>query len=293
MTDTPDHRPDDQPYHPDLSASPPGDPDTDPFAAQPAPGPADAPPPRVLPPEPPWFAGADPGPPRGSPEAPSWVPMNTDPSQNWSETLEQIAVRGSRRRSRGGNRRRIALIAGAVVVVAGIATGVTVFALSSGSGSTVSGAGGSGSGSGATVPAQNNAAPADGPQIPFCTTGTDGAVTTIDERADPTSPTGAVATFLAAAITDKSPVAARAAISDTAPVPTVIELQRWISALPQGTDAWCARVTLTDSAARVLVDVRVRTPAAVADVARGDAFYVSSDGSDRWRIDAIVAGDSP
>ena len=69
----------------------------------------------------------------------------------------------------------------------------------------------SGSGSGSTVAAQDNAAPADGPQIPFCTTGTDGAVTTIDERADPTSPLGAVATFLAAAITDKSPVAARAA----------------------------------------------------------------------------------
>ncbi|MGJ0118711.1 hypothetical protein ACQ7HM_05850 [Williamsia sp. MIQD14] len=291
MTDGPDHRPDDQPHHPDPSARPPVDPDTDPFARQPGPGPADAPPPRVTPPEPPWFTAADPGPPRGSPEAPPWVPMSTDPSSNWSETLEQIAVRG-RRRSRGGNRRRVALIAGAVVVVAGIAAGAIVFATSSGSsgsGTTVSGAG---SGANATVPAQDGAAPADGPQIPFCTTGTDGAVTTIDQRADPTSPTGAVATFLAAAITDRSPVAARAAIADTAPVPTVIELQRWISALPQGTDAWCARVTLTDSAARVLVDVRVRTPVAVADVARGDAFYVSSDGADRWTIDAIVSDDA-
>ncbi len=219
------------------------------------------------------------------------MPMNTDPSSNWSATLEEIAVRGSRRRrARGGNRRRVALIAGAVVVVAGIVAGAVVLATSSGSsgsGSTVSGS----SGAGSTGDAQDNAAPADGPQIPFCTTGTDGAVTTIDERADPTSPTGAVATFLAAAITDRSPVAARAAIADTAPVPTVIELQRWIAALPQGTDAWCARVTLTDSAARVLVDVRVRTPAVVADVARGDAFYVSADGSGRWKIDAIISGD--
>ena len=290
MTDGPDHRPDDRPRHPDPSVTPPNDPDTDPFARQSAPGPTDAPPPRITPPEPPWFTAADHGPPQGSPEAPSWVSMNTDPSSNWSATLEEIAVRGSRsRRARGGNRRRIALVAGAVVVVAGIVAGAVVLATStgsSGSDSTVSG-----SGSGTTVAAQDNAAPADGPQIPFCTTGTDGAVTTIDERADPTSPTGAVATFLASAITDKSPVAARAAIADTAPVPTVIELQRWISALPQGTDAWCARVTLTDSAARVLVDVRVRTPNAVADVARGDAFYVSSDGSDRWKIDAIISGD--
>jgi hypothetical protein len=204
----------------------------------------------------------EPEPPRGSPEAPPLAAAEYRSPESWSAGLEQLAVAGQQR-ARTGRRRPTRLIVAAIVVVVAVAAGVTVF-LTRGDSST-----------GAA-------------RVPFCDPGTRGDTTTITEGQDPTTPMGAVAAFLKAAVTDRSVAGARAAMSTGAVIPSTDELQTWISALPPTTDGWCATVTTTESTARLLVDVRIRTADGVGTVARRDAVYVSSPSPDRWTIDAIV-----
>ncbi len=222
-------------------------------------------PPRASLPEPPWFAMRDPEPPRGSPEAPPLAATEYRSPESWSAGLEQLAV-ASQQRARTGRRRRPTklVVAAVVLVVVAVAVGVTVF-LTFGSDS-----------SGRA-------------RVAFCDPGTRGATTTIAEGQDPATPVGAVAAFLKAAVTDRSVAGARAAMSTGAVIPSTDDLQTWISALPPSTDGWCASVTTTESTARLLVDVRIRTADGVGTVARQDAVYVSSSTPDRWTIDAIVA----
>ncbi|WP_299569544.1 hypothetical protein [uncultured Williamsia sp.] len=222
-------------------------------------------PPRASLPEPPWFAMREPEPPRGSPEAPPLAATEYRSPESWSAGLEQLAVAGQQRARTGRRRRPTRLVVAAVVlVVIGVAAGVTVFFSSSGDSTT------------------------GRARVPFCDPGTQGATTTVAEGQDPTTPVGAVAAFLKAAVTDRSVAGARAAMSTGAVTPSTDDLQRWISALPPSTDGWCASVTTTESTARLLVDVRIRTADGVGTVARQDAVYVSSPTPDRWTIDAIV-----
>lgn len=223
-------------------------------------------PPRASLPEPPWFAMREPEPPRGSPEAPPLAATEYRSPESWSAGLEQLAVAGQQR-ARSGRRRRPTrfVVAAVVLVVVAVAVGVTVFLTSTG-------------GSGTQA------------RVPFCDPGTRGTTTTVAEGQDPTTPVGAVAAFLKAAVNDRSVAGARATMSTGAVSPSTDDLQRWIAALPPSTDGWCASVTTTESTARLLVDVRIRTGDGVGTVARQDAVYVSSPTPDRWTIDAIVGG---
>ncbi|MCP2193775.1 hypothetical protein [Williamsia deligens] len=218
-------------------------------------------------PEPPWFAMRTPEPPRGSPEAPPLAGGEYRSPESWSAGLEQIAT--ARRPQRRRRRLRPLLLAVAVlVVIGGIVAGIVALV-----GSSTSGGGTS----------------ATQARVEFCAPGTRGGVTTVSAAQEATTPVGAVATFLDAAIRTRSAPAARAVMSQAAPAPTVGQLQTWISSLPATTDGWCAQISTTESAARVLVDVRLRTANGVAEVARGTSFYVSTSDSGRWTIDAIVA----
>jgi hypothetical protein len=129
------------------------------------------------------------------------------------------------------------------------------------------------------------------PRVAFCEVGTRGDTTTVAQGRDPSTPVGVVAAFLQAAISERSAAGARATMSTASVVPSAADLEAWISSLPPSTDGWCASVTTTESTARLLVDIRVRTADGVATVARGDTFYVSAVTPDRWTIDAVVAGD--
>ncbi|MEH3155688.1 MAG: hypothetical protein PGN29_10175 [Gordonia paraffinivorans] len=233
----------------------PHDPDTSDDTGRPEP-------PRAPLPEPPWFALRDPEPPRGSPEAPPLAATEYRSPESWSAGLEQLAVAGQRR-ARSSRRRPTRLIVAAVgLVVVAVAVGLTVF-LTRGDSPTQA-------------------------RVPFCDPGTRGATTTVAESQDPTTPVGAVAAFLEAAVTDRSVAGARAAMSTGAVVPSTDDLQTWIAGLPSSTDGWCASVTTTESTARLLVDVRIRTADGVGTVARQDSVYVSSPTPGRWTIDAIV-----
>ena len=128
-------------------------------------------------------------------------------------------------------------------------------------------------------------------RVPFCEVGTKGDVTTTSTTMDPSTPTGAVTAFVDAAVRQRSAAAVRATMSQAAPAPSGAELQTWIAALPSSTDGWCATITTTDSTARLLVDIRIRTADGVAQIAKGDTFYVSAPSPGRWTIDAVVAGD--
>ncbi|MEH3157351.1 MAG: hypothetical protein PGN29_19400 [Gordonia paraffinivorans] len=226
-------------------------------------------PPRASLPEPPWFAMRDPEPPRGSPEAPPLAASEYRSPESWSAGLEQLAVAGQQRARTGRRRRPVGVIVGAVVVVIAVVVGVVVFLL----------------------PVNDSSGSSDA-RVAFCDPGTRGPTTTITAGQQPTTPVGVVAAFLDAAVTGRSADAARATLSSGAVSPSSQELQAWIAALPASTDGWCASVTTTDSTARVLVDVRVRTADGVATVARQDTFFVSSAAADKWSIDAIVAGSS-
>ncbi|GGF16999.1 hypothetical protein [Williamsia phyllosphaerae] len=209
-------------------------------------------------------------PPQGPPQDPSWFGPEPGPTSAWSATLDELAMQGQRARSQARTKRRM-VIAGAVALVVLLAAGVTVlvvFVTGSGDDSTAG-----------TAPAG------------WCATGTDGAVTTVSRGGDPTTPTGVVAAFVGAAIDDRSAVGARATLSEAAAIPTVAQLQQWISALPASTNAWCAQITTTESTARLLVTLRVRTDAGIAQVGVQDTFYVSEIDPNRWAIDAIVTGD--
>lgn len=221
-------------------------------------------PPRASLPEPPWFAMREPEPPRGSPEAPPLAATEYRSPESWSAGLEQLAVAGQQRARTGRRRRPTRLIVAAVaLVVVAVAVGAAVFLTS-------------------TADSGGKA------RVPFCDPATRGATTTVAEGQDPTTPVGAVAAFLKAAVTDRSVAGARAMMSTGALSPSTDDLQRWISALPASTDGWCASVTSTESTARLLVDVRIRTADGVGTVARQDSVYVSSPSPDRWTIDAIV-----
>ncbi|GAA1878126.1 hypothetical protein [Williamsia serinedens] len=250
MTNSPDRPTQDEPDSPDEQPNRPEQPER-------------PEPPRASLPEPPWFAMREPEPPRGSPEAPPLAAAEYRSPESWSAGLEQLAVAG-RERARTSRRRPTRLLVAAVVlVVVAVAAGVTVFLVHGDSSTSAA-------------------------RVPFCDPGTRGDATTIAGGQDPTTPVGAVAAFLKAAVTDRSVAGARATMSTGAVTPSTDELQTWISALPASTDGWCATVTTTESTARLLVDVRIRTADGVGTVARQDSVYVSSPSPDRWTLDAIV-----
>lgn len=216
------------------------------------------------------YRGPDAPPPQGPPQDPSWFGPEPGPTSAWSATLDELAMQGQRTRSQARTKRRI-LIAGTLALVVLVAAGLTILVVYL---------------TGSQDDSTAGTAPAG-----WCATGTDGSVTTVSRGGDPTTPTGVVAAFVGAAIDDRSAVGARGTLSEAAAIPTVAQLQQWISALPASTNAWCAQITTTESAARLLLTLRVRTDTGIAQVGGQDTFYVSKAEPGRWMIDAIVTGD--
>lgn len=216
-----------------------------------------------------WPAQAPTPPPQDSTEqiwTDQWYPDPTD------DGLDQLVTDGRRRQARRRSLRRAGIVAGflsaaGAVMIAGVI---------------------------AILPAHHDPSPAPAPAAGsapqgWCATGTNGSTTTVAAGGGQTTPDGAVAAFLSGLIDARSAAAARTVMAPTAPAPTLEQLQGWISALPPATNGWCAQVTATDSAARVVVDLRLHAGTTAGRVGHRCTFYVSSSTPAGWVIDAIVS----
>ncbi|GAB91615.1 hypothetical protein [Gordonia rhizosphera] len=140
----------------------------------------------------------------------------------------------------------------------------------------------------------SESSPAAGPPAPvgaWCRVGVSGEVTTVAAGGGGVdSPQRAVAALVSALLDQRSPAAARAVMAASAPAPTLDELRTWIAGLPAEQVSWCARITATDSPARLRVVVTGRVgdhgdPQPMSS----DTFYVSAPTPTTWVVDAIVA----
>ncbi|WP_052688684.1 hypothetical protein [Williamsia herbipolensis] len=208
-----------------------------------------------------------------------WAAVTPTPAQqDWAEQwaaptddrLDRLVVDGRARKARSRSLRRIGIVAAFVAVLAAvIAIGVVVVL----------------PGDDSSAPAAKSAGPA--PQG-WCASGTNGDTTTVATGGDQKTPVGVIASFVSALIDARSAAAARATMAQTALAPTLDQLQGWITALPPA-NGWCAQITTTDSASRVLVDLRLHSGADPLQVGHRMTFYLSATTPTAWVIDAIVS----
>ncbi|MGJ0121695.1 hypothetical protein ACQ7HM_21040 [Williamsia sp. MIQD14] len=197
-------------------------------------------------------------------------------TDQWQPTagdgLDQLVVDGRAKKARTRSLRRAGIVAGFLsVVVAVVVVGAVEI-----------------------LPGDDAAPPAGAPAAKtapagWCPTGINGDTTTVATGGDQKTPTGAVAAFLSGLIDARSAAAARATMSPAAVAPTLDQLQAFVTGLPAATNGWCAQITTTDSAARVLVTLRLHVGDNPLDTGSATTFYVSASSPTSWSIDAIVS----
>lgn len=197
--------------------------------------------------------------------ADQWQPTHSD-------GLDQLVVDGRAKKARTRSLRRAGIVAGFLGLVAAVVVVGAIEVLP-----------GDDAPQPAATPARG-AAPAG-----WCPTGANGDTTTVATGGDQKTPTGAVVAFLSGLIDARSAAAARATMSQAAVAPTLDQLQSFVTGLPTATNGWCAQITTTDSAARVLVTLRLHVGDNPLDAGSPTTFYVSASSPTSWSIDATVS----